>query len=134
MPFSCFFFYLLVLVTVSEVVTYQVAFTLRLRLPLVQGTYLYMRSREVLAVDDRWTYEPFLIDKSALIHLIFGSLCMELGGIGQVQPRTIKQLRAGSYAFIYSFQFRFASGRNVLQVQAPNICGFLSRPTSTCIY
>lgn len=84
-----------------------------------------MRSREVLAVDDRWTYEPLLIDKSALIHLIFGSLCMELGGIGQVQP---------SSAFIYSFQFRFASGRNVLQVQAPNICGFLSRPTSTCIY
>ena len=56
-----------------------------------------MRSREVLAVDDRWTYEPFLIDKSALIHLIFGSLCMELGGIGQVQPRTTKLLRAGSY-------------------------------------
>ena len=93
-----------------------------------------MRSREVLAVDDRWTYELFLIDKSALIHLIFGSLCMKLGGIGQVQPRTTKQLRAGSYVFIYSFPFRFASGRNVLQVQAPNICGFLSRPKSTCIY
>lgn len=37
-----------------------------------------------------------------------------------------KQLRAGSYAFIYSFRFRFASGRNVLQLQAPNVCGFLS--------
>ena len=93
-----------------------------------------MRRREVLAVDDRWTYKPFLIDKSALIHLIFGSLCMEFGGIGQVQPRATKQLRARSYAFIYSFPFRFASGRNVLQVQAPNICGFLSSPTSTCIY
>ena len=59
---------------------------------------------------------------------------MELGGIGQVQPRTSKQLRAGSYAFIYAFQFYFASDRNVLQVQALNICGFLSRPASTCIY
>ena len=35
---AIFVFVYLVLVTVSEVVTYQVAFTLRLRLPLVQGT------------------------------------------------------------------------------------------------
>ena len=43
--YSCFFIYLLVLVTVSEVVTYQVAFTLRLRLPLVQGTYICAAGR-----------------------------------------------------------------------------------------